>query len=523
MANFTQSIREILQFNKQPAESLENVSDVYAVANRCLFDKAPMNVLESSYRERFITGFTLHFFNEEIGLETLPLWKIALNEKLFNNASYINLIFENLDKQIFADYNVKQSSTYGTNSGSKTANGSLSSQRDIGTLTSEESSDALMETDGTESTDTLLGTGTVENAIEGSELRYKAGEDTLTKAGSETRIKDGEDVLKKEGAEVRHKGGKDTTSMLGSEETANSGTDTTTDDGNQRTIHSGASVNTQNGLAVQYDTPMGSVQNMRSPGGPVEPTYTVEESTGDLNWQQYEGNSGISQGHNGTGYSYLEGQDFDYMTAATENGTTGTTVDNNNENLFHSNTLELEHGLTTTRSFDDRADETEYNSKEDIVYGVDNAGTANERKDTTEYGGKEELAYGKDVNGNTSARTDTTEYGGKEVVSYGKALDNQGAPIADARLNTETRDTSDERTISSTTDKSLSDLTSKSSTSATDDDLVQMTEDTETTSESHADTENGTDYSLNLEMLYRSMPLLNKVWELFDDLFMQIF
>ena len=31
---------------------------------------------------------------------------------------------------------------------------------------------------------------------------------------------------------------------------------------------------------------------------------------------------------------------------------------------------------------------------------------------------------------------------------------------------------------------------------------------------------NNTGYKMTYDMLYRSMPLLNKVWELFDDLFM---
>ena len=82
MANYTQSIREILQFNKTAQESLTNVSDVYAIANRSIFAIDGINAISSTYRQQLITGFALHFMNDEIGYETLPLWQIALNDKL---------------------------------------------------------------------------------------------------------------------------------------------------------------------------------------------------------------------------------------------------------------------------------------------------------------------------------------------------------------------------------------------------------------------------------------------------------
>ena len=61
MANYTQSIREILQYNKLPAEKLTDVNDVYSIASRCLFDTMPSNVIDDLYLQRFITGFALHF------------------------------------------------------------------------------------------------------------------------------------------------------------------------------------------------------------------------------------------------------------------------------------------------------------------------------------------------------------------------------------------------------------------------------------------------------------------------------
>ena len=77
MANYTQSIREILQMNKQPGENITDIAVITSIANRTIFDGTMVNVIDEKYRNTFITGFTLHFFNDELGLETLPLWKIA--------------------------------------------------------------------------------------------------------------------------------------------------------------------------------------------------------------------------------------------------------------------------------------------------------------------------------------------------------------------------------------------------------------------------------------------------------------
>ena len=107
MAQYTQSIREILQAAKTDQEDLRSVTDVYNISMRTLFANAPLSVISNEYVQQFVTGFTLHFFNDELGLETLPLWQIALNEKLYNSGSYINLIFKNLDKQVFSEYHVE--------------------------------------------------------------------------------------------------------------------------------------------------------------------------------------------------------------------------------------------------------------------------------------------------------------------------------------------------------------------------------------------------------------------------------
>ena len=488
MAVYTQSIREILQQNMAQEQSLENVSDVYNIASAHIFDKIPSGVINDDYLQQFITGFTLHFMNEEIGYETLPLWKIALNEKIFNSGSYINAIYENLDKQIFADYRVKNARSIGSTSGSKTATGSATSSRDISTGETTNDTQNIEETTGSNTTDGYTSNDVTTMEKAGSETHSKGGNDSLVKAGAESTHKSGTDIQAKKGSELTVKGGSDTVVKSGSETTQEGGGDTT--------HRSTGSDNRVNGAQITSDTPMGSLSNLRN-----------TSYDGALN-ENADGDFSI--GGNNAGADLTLNNTYNYMSGAVEQGQTTLNAETSNERV--------DTDRNSTLSFDDRADETQYGGKQATTYGKDVNNDADARTDETTYGANEDIQYGVTHDGVASPRTDTTQYNSNEVVTYGK----NGATI-DKREDVTTVNVDNERSIEVTGSKEATNTNTGSRQVTTDDDTTQSTTDNETTSGSHTDTEDVTDYSLNWEMLYRSMPLLNKVWELFDDLFMLIF
>lgn len=447
MADYTQSIREILQFNKQSSESLEDVADVYAISNRCLFDHAPINVIDSDYRQQFITGFTLHFMNEEIGYETLPLWKIALNEKIYNSASYINKIFENLDKEIFADYSVKNTQSAGQHSITKLGTGTVQNVRDDNTVTTSEEDATHAETVENTVSGTVAGTGTVSNA--------KTGKDTTNKTGTDTHAKTGSDELAQTGTDAKAKTGYDTAAHTGTDETAHTGTQSVDSTNEQDTTNTGTTANDHNVITVQSDTPMGSLSNLRTPGGDAK----------------------------GTGVTYANGQTYNYMSAAQEVDESNVQTDNTTQHVegTEGSTTTYDDTVTETKDLEDR---TDYNSTETETRNL---------TDTTTYG---------------SIDTETLNL--KDEVNY-------------ASTDTETRNTLD--TTSKSDDTQTTGTDAKTGTVTVDGTVTDMQTRnlSDTDNGTNSETGNETDYSLNWEMLYRSMPLLNKVWEVFDDLFMLIF
>ena len=106
--------------------------------------------------------------------------------------------------------------------------------------------------------------------------------------------------------------------------------------------------------------------------------------------------------------------------------------------------------------------------------------------------------------------TDTDTLNLQDEVTYGSS-------------NTETRNTLDTTSKTDNTETTGSDSKTGTVTVAGTVTDTQTRNTTDTDTGTHSEDLDETDYTLNWEMLYRSMPLLNKVWEIFDDLFMLIF
>lgn len=415
MGQYTQSIREILQFNKTPQQKLTNVDDVYDIAMASLFDEVPDDIIDARFEKPFYTGFALHFMNDELGLETLPLWKMSLNEKIYNSGSYINKIFDNLDKEIFADYQVKNVEQSGSKSGEKRGTGTISNVRDDDRVTTTSDDVTHNTQDETVIAGTVAGTGTVENA--------KSGSDTLSRTGTDTNAKTGTDTL----------------AQTGTSELAHTGTQTVAGTNEQDTENTGHTDNDHNVIQINSDTPMGSLQNLRTPGGSAK----------------------------GTGVAYANGQTYNYMSSASEVDESNVQTDNTNQHTEGTDSSET--------TFDDANTETR-NLQDQTTYASTNTRTLNL---------EDEQAYD---SSNTETRNtlDTTN-----------------------RTDTTSRTGTDQRDVVTSVDGNLTETQTRNTT------------DTET--DTHADSTDEIDYKLNWEMLYRSIPLLNKVWEIFDDLFMIIF
>lgn len=415
---------------------ITTIDGIYNVASDVLFPADGLELIDEDYQKRLVTGFTLHYFKDEIGQETLPLWKMSLLEKLVNNCDYINEIYANLDKQIFSDYRVRNVQASGEATGSKTGTGSTSSTKES-TATDQGNSTKMYGEDSTDEKTTAQSVG--DNV-------------TLTKSGSETRIHGGYDDTVRSGSEVQQNGG----------------TDTNTDNGYNDNISSKGTGTYNNGVNITFDTPVDSLDALRTPGGDVDGNTVSSQS-----FPNQGRDLDIYQEGGSRGWDYMEDQSYNYMAGAVEQDSTQTTVENGNDKSINHNVSETTHG-----------------HKVATTYGKDLAGNTDERKDRTNYNSKDTINYGVNESGNTNARIDTTV--AQKTIS--------GTDSGEAHK------TGNERTTNSNTNTVEDSVTGTSSTS-------------EATENTHADTTDEIDYNVSMEMVLKSESFLTRLWDLFDDLF----
>lgn len=564
MANFTQSVREIIQQNAS-GQDLSTIDGIYEVGAPIFFG-SEMNVISNDFRERFEKGFLLKFFNDELGYETFSLWRVAFQEKIFNNADYINLVYETLDKQIFADYRVKRKEGSGTSrlvtdvegSSTNVTDGTVETSNSGTTAETTTNRNVVDEDTSDTSNGTVAGTGTIANAKTGTETTADTGTDTTahtgtkttthdmmhneqqfgsyadatihgltdtnTKTGTETKVIDKDTSLDRTGTETRALTGTDerdiTVEKIGSEQDQETKNLTHGESGSYRdTNHQQVDTDNDgrdNSFQVNYDTPMGSISNMRSPGASSA----------------------------GKGSSMVTDETFNYMSSAAEGGNTH--IDDNREvtdgytERTFTSYQQTDTGTdTNVKSFTNRKDVTD----DDITYGKTDTLTLNtsddgteDTTDTTTYNTTDRsVKSGTDTTTRTytdyrNAKSDdgTVEDEYDETTTDTKNLQSQ---TTHNTTDTETRNTLDTTANTSTGTKDVT-TTDNGSRNVTDSSTSTVdTDTTVTNSNESSTTANGTtsneeeeiDYTYNMELIYRSMPLLNKVWEIFEDLFMFIY
>lgn len=455
MSRYTQSVKSIIMENMQPGESISNINDILACAKRCIFDVQNLSSALGDNTDRFELGFVLHYFNDEIGLETPFLWKMGIVEKVYNNNEYINNIYEMLENQILADYNTRV--VDGATHDSIVDAGTIAN---TGTVENAKTGDDTVKNTGTTAN---AKTGTETGAHTGTDTQVKSGDDTLKRTGQSSDAHTGTNTSRNLGDEVLTKAGSETN---GHSSTASSVTDgTTVVTGGEKYSESTSDSSTDKNNMGQFhlDTPQDNIMNLRE-------TKTTPAAAYDST---------------GKGITAASESAMNYMSDATLQDSTSV--------KSGSSTVSHDASLSRTQTDDDT-------TVTDTSNGTDTLSFTN-RTDT------------KDVD---MTRTDTFNESNTKTDNLQDKTEYNSTTQATKNLtDTTTFNTNDTRT------DNLQSKTEYNSENTTTNNLLTSKEN-ETTKDSTNDVTE-TSRNLNLEMVYRSMPLLNKVWEIFDELFMMLY
>lgn len=539
MARYTSTVFEILQENATSTERISNLTDMTNISSRTLFLDAPLNVLSENARANFITQFTLHYMRDEIGMETLTLWRLALAEKLYNNAAYINAIYDNLYRQAYTEYE----KTLNQSNGTRTKVGTAKDVRtdDITTTTDQTNTNVTngeRKNTGTQSTDAVNSatqtndlTGTLTQT--GTERSAKIGTDTATDTGTQQNTNNLTDTQSYNSTSTETRNMTDTTNYGGiMQDLKNTKQtdkniklyDTVTEKSFDNRIHEksydGKTIDDtsaqmdNNSMGLTFDTPQGSLDDLRNPGGVP--------------------GSGTGQSAVGKGIAYATGQDYNYFSAAQEqDGTTWNTGHNE-------------------RSYDDYKETDEDSGKEIVTEknSIDGTTHKDEHESLTKYEANTITVNGNTLNGDVNLKsgsdslsmtgTDANAKTGSDTLTKTGSTTRTDNLTHEVLYDTEVTDTKNltttDRKTGTVNDTAINHNTVTDNLNETTNNTAVNTGNSNvkstgsvTNENEHNDTDvnndnsNGERFKVDFLAFCMKPNLMDKVWQVFDDLFMWLY
>ena len=440
MARYTTTIKDILQ-TQAGDEANWTPGEVYLLAKDTLFSPEVLGTIDERYRQHFVTSFAYHYFLDEIGLETFGLWKFRLAGRVYENASYINNIYETIDREIFSEYRVikRDGNIKDTGNTNDKTTGTVS--RDI-TNVGDSSADSEITSGGEQTT-----TNDLQNKTTYNSQQKNTGTTTQTRSGNDSTALSGTDTNKEFGKEINDHDGFD-------KETQN-GTRTSDRHGKQISTQTGSYADNVNEMVLHSDTPMGSLENMRTPNDDAS----------------------------GKGVSYATGANKEYN--------------------YLSDAQERDH--TTKRTYDDYKNETSFDN-----YGETESFQGYERR--SDYDSSNTLSFQDRKSEQTYGRTDTTTYNSSNEQIDDTTSARTGDDVEKQTGTQKVVTTQKENGVSTEehTDKTT-DITTHDVNKAGNRDLTKVID------------EDVIDYKISYELLLKTEPLMSKIWDLFDTLFILVY
>lgn len=576
--SYTIRIEELLK-QKHPDLDPIDSDQLLQAGLDTVFKNMNLNVLSDKYKETFIVQFLNEFYMNEIGQETVDFFRQNLNRTIQNHGNYIKQLYEMAEQKYFIEYSsrivdgeheettssdgtrhsVNNSTTNsehsdtgkedhsvsgngkenakGTNASSTSQNGSDSR---TGSRTGNETLSGNDETEHNTTDRTTYDTTDTHNVVDmTTEMSYGkvdkfeydpvAGESSL-KTGGETEKHDMKHV--KTGDERTY--GEDTTGSATKgqpsmkRETNYYGGETTTDSYNNYNTHR-TNERSYNNYVVEKNSKDTAVQKFSD---------TPQDGLSGMGFNEGTGDYGEGGGNYGDGYDeYMSSAQINTHVTGDKESYSGTYTDTGDETMNGSK--------TQTRSFDnDRHDTTEeYENRLTTKESVVEYGYTKERSDKDEgtisrtYNDMKEVKHGGHVDSLSGADTQTVNGSETNSKSGYDSVIKTGSDTLKYRRNTDSSESTSENGTSEM-NQSVEGSNSNERTTENSETGVRNTansgtatgtssaEGTETTNNNGK--ANGTNriveehYSYNRDAVFMTNDITDKIWELFNDCFMQV-
>ena len=424
-----------------------------------------IQAIDEDFREFFCTAFPLHYFYDEIGMDTLPAWKVALTAKIYENAEYMNSIFDHLDKQAMKSYHIRKVD----NTAIKAASSALIEGSDTQVNSAHEGSDTRSSLATSDATANKSGSATTSGEDNGTSTKAASGNDsqhsekTGGSSGSGSKLHNDVDSASK----TVNASDLEAASQSGTSTNANVTSGSYTDTDSRNTNKASSSNAKANSVAGTLDTPQGSLQNLR--GTNTTPPVNFDPT-----------GMGVSAAYNAQ-FNYLSAaatSDATNTADATETGADTAVHVHNGNGYSVSDT-----GATTGASNRQKtADSAESSAANRMGY--------EEYNDSTETGETLDAA-------NNSA---SVENGSSHNASTSASNSAEASNASNRAANSEAG-------TNASSDNSHTENSRESQSSSNENLTGSVDED---------------DKVYSMELLMAAEPFMKKIWDIFDPIFMQI-
>lgn len=193
MSDYTTQLRFICESyaNRSTSAPSSDVDEVIELARPKIFD-FDYPIFDPNYKKDLESKILQHYYTQEIGLETVGLWKLKLRTKMREIMPFYNKLYESeklqFDPFINTDYKDEHSQT-GSDTRDTTVNASGSSRTDTDNVTDDTLDISVNKNYNEDTTDNISGTGsdlsedtTTRDGTDKTEFTPQADKKTLVKS-----------------------------------------------------------------------------------------------------------------------------------------------------------------------------------------------------------------------------------------------------------------------------------------------------------------------------------------------------
>lgn len=371
MANYTFTLSDLITENF-PDLNMTDTDALIAAGTKVCFYPNTLALIKPEIREQFVSMIVTHYLFNEIGQETVPAWRHFMNETIYSNYDYINLLLENIEMSL-NDSKITEKTTYT----SDTIRNIWNTQNIVGN-SKDEYSELFNHSANSFLNGTTALTGESNSNTTGENKNHSEG---FTEGNDSNKHND-HSVFEKTGEEHQTSPGNVTVKQEGKVSTTDTGDSTRKADNKESSDRETTNVNgEEDAWTGASDTPEGKLSNVLSLKYLTNASMSHSDATTNTSKEKQSGSSGHEEESTNNNISiteYGKGDDA-YITTTEDNQDNTLSFIERKDKTENGSTDESTHG--SSYEDDSKTDTTQTNTTTNTENGKSETTTKDDSED----------------------------------------------------------------------------------------------------------------------------------------------